>query len=61
MPLASFFNLAGPDLIILALILLMLVGPLVVILVILRIVNRSRSTPPPLPKSDSTARPEASD
>jgi hypothetical protein len=52
MSLASMFNLAAPDLIVLALILLMLAGPIVAVLVILRFTDRSRSAPPP-PRSTS--------
>jgi hypothetical protein len=58
MSLASFFNLAGPDLVILALILTMLGGPVVVVLVILRSTHRSRSSPPPLPQSESPSSPK---
>lgn len=58
MSLASWFNLAGPDLIILALILCMLGGPVIAVLVILRFTNLARSKPPPLPTSESPSTPE---
>lgn len=54
MLLGSFFNLAGPDLIVLALILFMLVAPIAVVVILLRIVNRARQAPPPLPKPPET-------
>jgi hypothetical protein len=55
MSLGSLFNLAGPDLIILALILFMLVAPVALVVVLVRVANRSRQSPPPLPKSPETS------
>jgi len=61
MSLASLFNLAGPDLVIIALILAMLGSPLVVVLVVLRFTNRPNTTPPPLPKTGSSSTPKTSE
>jgi hypothetical protein len=48
--LASFFNLAGPDFIVIALILFVLAGiPALIALPIIFIVNRRSKKPPPLP------------
>lgn len=50
----SFFNLAGPDLIILVLILVLLGVPILGVFILVRTLNRSKPTPPPLPKQPET-------
>lgn len=51
MPLAVFFNLVGPDLIIIAIIIAVLAVPFLIALIIVLIVMRKGRKPPPLPKT----------
>ena len=55
---AVVFNLAAPDLVILAAILLMLGAPIATVVIILRLANRSRSAPPLPPEPKPPSGPE---
>jgi len=49
MPIANFFNLQGPDFIVIAIILAVLVTPALIALPIIFVIHRRSKKPPPLP------------
>jgi hypothetical protein len=60
--LASFFNIAGPDVLILAFVLIFLIGGLAVIVfsIVALVSSRSRQKPPPLPPTSPPPPPRES-